>query len=151
MQVFPDRTLPRSLQIAFALIVMASGRAMTLAFIGRAGDGGPGDPPEAWLMPLIGDAVVGLAALAVAGLLWLRPTRTSWMIAIVWSAIAAFDALAAYVVDVATPWPDFFMIEIFGRAMFFAAAAMHIAIIVLLARPDVMRHFGLAPTKPVLA
>ena len=53
----------------FVLLVMTltlSGRAMTLAFIGAAGDGGLGDPPSAWLMPLVGDAIVGITALAVA-------------------------------------------------------------------------------------
>ena len=81
---------------------------MTLVFISRAGDGGAGDPPDAWLMPLIGDAVVGITALGIAWLLWRRPNPTTWLLAVMWNAIAAFDALAAYVVDVATPWPEFF-------------------------------------------
>ena len=46
-------------KILVALVLMASGWAMTLAFIARAGDGGPGDPPDAWLMPLVGDAFIG--------------------------------------------------------------------------------------------
>lgn len=50
--------------------VMAAGRAMTLVFIGRARDGGAGDPPDVWLMPLFGDAVIGLAAIVVALLIW---------------------------------------------------------------------------------
>ena len=131
-----------------ALTVMASGRAMTIAFIHRAGDGGAGDPPDAWLMPLWGDASVGVAALGVAWLLWKRPSPSSWIIAVIWSSIAAFDALAAYVVDVATPWPDFFMIEIFGRARFFAAAAMHLLIIWLLLRPNVRDSYGVHFAAP---
>jgi hypothetical protein len=103
-----------------------------------------GDPPDAWLMPLIGDAVIGLAAVAVVLLIWRRPTPATWVIAVVWSAVGTFDALAAYVVDVSTPWPEFFMLKIFGRSMFFVAAAMHVAIIYLLARPEVLAHFGLA-------
>ena len=127
---------------------MASGRAMTLAFITRAGDGGPGDPPEPWLMPLIGDAVIGVAALAVAYVLWKRPQPGSWLIAVVWSSLAAFDALAAYLVDLASPWPDFFMLEVFGRAMFFAAAAMHVVIIGLLLRDDVMAYYRVHRSWP---
>ncbi len=115
---------------------------MTLAYIHRAGDGGVGDPPQAWLMPLWGDAVVGITALVVAWLLWKRATPSSWVVAIVWSAVAAFDALAAYLVDLATPWPHFFMIEIFGPAMFFAAAGMHVVIIALLTRPHVRELYG---------
>lgn len=129
---------------------MASGRAMTLVFISRAGDGGAGDPPDAWLMPLIGDAVVGITALGIAWLLWRRPNPTTWLLAVMWNAIAAFDALAAYVVDVATPWPEFFMIEIFGRAMFFGATAMHLLMLLLLTRRDVRSHYGLGFVTPAL-
>jgi hypothetical protein len=37
----------------------------------------------------------------------------------------------------------FFMLEIFGRSMFFAAAAMNLVIIWLLAHPEVRREFAL--------
>ncbi len=130
------------LRIVLGLTLMAAGRAMTLAFIARVGDGGVGDPPDAWLMPLIGDAVVGIAAIVVAWLLWSRPTPAVWVVAVVWSSIGAFDAVAAYVVDVSTPWPEFFMLEIFGRTMFFAAAAMHLVVIWLLTTEEVRSHFG---------
>ncbi len=126
-----------------ALILMAAGRAMTLAFIARAGDGGVGDPPDAWLMPLVGDAAIGLGAIIVAVLIWQRPTPTTWVIAVVWSALGAFDALAAFIVQTSSPWPEFFMIEIFGPSMFFAAAALHLAIIYLLSQPEVLAHFEL--------
>jgi len=118
---------------------------MTLAFIGRAGDGGAGDPPEAWLMPLLGDAAIGLTAIVVAVLLWARPSPAIWVAAVAWSAIGAFDAVAAFVVDVTTPWPEFFMLEVFGRSMFFAAAAMHLVIIGLLTRPEVLSRVGFEP------
>ena len=131
------------LKIVIALTLMASGRAMTLAFIGRAGDGGAGDPPDAWLMPLIGDAVIGLAAVAVALLIWRRRTPGAWLVAVVWSALGAFDALAAFIVETSAPWPEFFMLEAFGRSMFFAATAMHLLIIYLLTRPELLAEFGI--------
>ncbi|MGI9613202.1 MAG: hypothetical protein ACR2QO_09855 [Acidimicrobiales bacterium] len=126
------------------LIAMASGRAMTLAFIGSAGDGGPGDPPAAWLMPLVGDAGIGLAAVVILLLVWRRPTPTTWVLAVVWSAIGVFDALAAFIVHTTTPWPEFFMLELFGPTVFFAAAGMHLVIIYLLARTEIRARFGLA-------
>lgn len=138
-------------KILLALTIMASGRAMTLAFIARAGDGGAGDPPDAWLMPLIGDAVIGLAAVVVALLIWKHRTPATWVAAVVWSAIGAFDALAAFVVETSVPWPEFFMLEIFGRSMFFAATAMHLVIIALLAQPDVRAQFGLTSTSHPVA
>ena len=52
------------------LTLMLTGRAMTVAFIHRAGGNAMGGPPIVWLMPLIGDAVVGLSGLVVAYLIW---------------------------------------------------------------------------------
>ncbi len=126
--------------ILLGLTLMLAGRAMTLAYIGRAGGGAPGDPPLGWLMPLIGDAVVGIAALPVAYLLW-RKTRgaTAWAAIIVWNAVALWDALSAYVVHTTTPWPSFFMVEVFGSSMFFMAAGMHGLCIGLAMRPDFRR------------
>ena len=131
------------LRIVIVLTAMSIGRAMTLPFIPRAGDGGPGDPPDAWLMPLIGDAAIGVAAIAVTWLLLTRRTTDVWAAAVAFHAVAAFDALAAYLVELQTPWPEFFMLEIFGRSMFFAAAALQIAALALLWSGDVRRCFGL--------
>ena len=104
---------------------MLSGRAMTLAFLSRIGNGGPGDPPIAWAMPLIGDAVIGLSGIAMV-LLLLKPQKLStWSILVVWNAIGIWDALSAYVIHSTVPWPEFFMIKIFGSSMFFMASAMH--------------------------
>lgn len=132
------------------LVIMATGRAMTLAFIHRVGDGGPGDPPDAWLMPLVGDAIIGIAALAVAALLWKRPSPVSWLIAVVWTVVAAFDAMAAWLVEISTPWPDFFMLELVGWVMFPAAIALHAVILVLLVHPETReRHAVLIETQAV--
>ena len=134
------------LKILIMLTFLAVGRAMTILFIHRAGDGGIGDPPAAWLMPLIGDAVIGVAALGVGWLLVSRQSPVSWLIALVWSGIGAFDALAAWLVHLQTPWPDFFMVEIFGPSMFFGAAAMHFVILWLLTAPEIRHRFGLPVT-----
>lgn len=142
-----------SRKIALVLIVMASGRAMTIPFIHRAGDGGPGDPPEAWLMPLLGDAAIGVAAIVIAFLVWKSPNPGTWAATIAWSAIGAFDAVAALLVELSSPWPEFFMLELIGRPMFFAAVVLHVAIIVLVSRRDALEEFGvsLADQRPVSA
>ena len=132
-------------KIAVVLTVMAAGRAMTIPFIARAGDGGPQDPPEVWLMPLVADAAIGVTALVVAALLWRRPNPTTWAIAIAWSAIGAFDAIAAFIIESTAPWPEFFMLELFGRSMFLAATALHVAIIYLLTRPESRSEFDIGP------
>lgn len=129
---------------AAVLTLLAGGRAMTLAYVGRAGDAGPGDPPAEWLMPLLGDAAVGLTAVVVVLLMWRAPSPVTWAAGIAWSSIGAFDALAAFLVNRSTPWPEFFMLRAFGSSMFFLAAAMQVAIVLLLTRPGARQRFGVA-------
>ncbi len=43
--------MQQNIMLIFTL--MLSGRAMTLAYIHRVGGTMPGDPPAAWLMPLL--------------------------------------------------------------------------------------------------
>ena len=128
-----------SQKIMLILTLMLSGRAMTLAYIHRAGGALPSDPPAAWLMPLIGDAVIGISALWIAFLLMKKTGLWVWTAIIVWNSVAIWDALSAFVIHTTNPWPDFFMINLVGSSMFFAASAMHIIIIVLACRPDVRR------------
>ena len=127
--------------IMFILTLMLSGRAMTLAFIHRAGGTMPGDPPAAWLMPLLGDAVIGVTGLVVAFLILKKAGLWAWTTIVVWNCVAIWDAMSAYVIHITNPWPDFFMLELIGPAMFFAASAMHLLILVLACRPEVRRQW----------
>lgn len=129
--------------ILTVLTLMLAGRAMTLVFISRAGGTGAGDPPAAWLMPLVGDAVIGLTALIVGYLMIRGSSRRAWLLAVVWNILGIWDALSAYLVHVSVPWPEFFMIQIFGSSMFFAAIGMHGACLWLLSREPVKQSFGL--------
>lgn len=128
-------------KIMLFLTLMLCGRAMTLAFIARAGGSGLGDPPAAWLMPLIGDAVIGVSGLWIAYLIINKTGLWVWATILVWNAVAIWDALSAYIVHKTSPWPDFFMTEIFGSSMFFVAALMHFAIIVLLNQREIRSHY----------
>ena len=121
--------------VMLVLTLMMSGRMMTLAFLHRAGRGEAGDPPAAWLMPLIGDAVIGATALAVAWAVWRGRGPMVWAAIIAWNAVGLWDALSAYIVSRSVPWPEFFMIQTFGASMFFVAAAMHLVMIWLALSP----------------
>ncbi len=79
-----------------ALTLMLAGRAMTLAFVARAGGGDVGDPPSAWLMPLLGDAVIGVSAIAIALAAWKGRGLLWWTAIVVWNFLGIWDALAAY-------------------------------------------------------
>ena len=120
--------------LVLILTLMLTGRAMTLAFIHRAGGDAIGDPPLVWLMPLIGDAVVGLSGLVVAYLIWSRKGLAVWTVIVVWNAIAIWDAMSAYIIHRTAPWPEFFMVQIFGSSMFLMASAMHLIILILVIR-----------------
>lgn len=117
--------------IILILTLMLTGRAMTLAFIHRAGGDEVGDPPIAWLMPLLGDAIVGLSGVAIAYLIWRRQGLFVWTSIVVWNVVAIWDALSAYIIHLTVPWPEFFMVQLFGASMFFAASGMHAAILIL--------------------
>lgn len=127
-------------KVIMFLTLLLSGRAMTLAFISRAGGGGPGDPPAAWLMPLVGDAIIGITALIITYLVWKKAGLWVWTALIVWNAVAIWDALSAFTIHLTNPWPEFFMIRLFGPAMFFAAAAMHSVIVWLAFRPNIKQQ-----------
>ena len=127
-------------KIILILTLILSGRAMTLTFIPRVGGSMPGDPPPAWLMPLIGDAVIGLTALLIAYLILKKTGLWVWIAIIVWSSIAIWDALSAFIIHTTNPWPEFFMIKLLGPSMFFAAIAMHLVIVILIFRPGVKKQ-----------
>jgi len=107
------------MQKKFALILtlMLTGRAMTLAFLHRVGGNSPGDPPIGWLMPLLR-----------------RTGLFVWTAIVVWNVVAIWDALSAYIIHLTVPWPAFFMVQLFGASMFFAATAMHAIILILVCR-----------------
>lgn len=134
--------------IMLVLTLMLSGRAITLAFISSAGSGAVGAPPAAWLMPLIGDVVIGVSALFIAYLIWQKTGLWVWVTIIVWNALAIWDALSAYLVHLSNPWPEFFMVQIFGASMFFIASAMHLAIIWIATQATMKKHFvdSVSPT-----
>lgn len=133
--------LSRSRWLMLLLTLMLAGRAMTLAYIGRAGSSTVGAPPAAWLMPLIGDAVIGVTALAVAYLIFRGRGLGAWVTIIVWNALAIWDALSAFIIHLTNPWPSFFMIETFGSSMFFIASMMHVIILILAWQPGVKANF----------
>ena len=128
-------------KIMLILTLMLAGRAMTLAFIHRAGGTMSGDPPSAWLMPLMGDAVIGVSALWIAYLILKKKGLWVWTAIIVWNSLAIWDALSAYIIHKTNPWPEFFMIDLVGSSMFFAASAMHLAIIIMACRTDMKMEF----------
>ena len=130
--------MQRILVLIFTLIL--AGRAMTLAFISSAGSGLPGAPPAPWLMPLIGDAVIGITALLVAYLFWKKSGLWVWTAIIVWNSIGIWDAMSAFIIHHTAPWPEFFMTQIFGSSMFFIASAMHVAIIYLVNQPEIKKQ-----------
>lgn len=135
-------TVQRTVLVIVTLTL--AGRAMTLAFIADAGSGATAAPPAAWLMPLIGDAVIGVSALGAAYLILRGHGPGAWTALVAWNVVGIWDAMAAFVVHQSVPWPEFFMIEVFGSSMFFAAGAMHLLNLWLMTRTGLRAQFGTA-------
>ena len=127
--------------IMLILTLLLSGRAMTIAYLSKAGGTLPGNPPAAWLMPLIGDAIIGISALAIAFLIAKKKGLWVWVSILIWNSIAIWDALSAYIIHTTNPWPEFIMIQTFGASMFFIASFMHLIIISLAFQNEVKSHF----------
>ena len=122
------------------ITLLLAGRAMTLSYVLQAGGPSPTDPPAAWLMPLIGDAIIGVSAIWVAYLLIKESGLWVWAVVLVWNAIAIWDAMSAFVISTTNPWPDFFMLQTFGPSMFFIASLMHLAVIIMATLPSVKQQ-----------
>ena len=135
------RRLGTNRTILLVVTMMLGGRAMTLAFVGDVGSGGVGDPPAAWLMPLVGDAVIGVTALGVVFLIVWGRGLGAWTTIVVWNVVGIWDALSAFLLHQSVPWPEFFMIETFGSSMFFAASAMHLLNLWMVTRSEVRDHY----------
>lgn len=120
--------------IVLILTLMLTLRAMTLAFLHRVGGDAPGDPPIAWLMPLLGDAIIGLSGIVIAYLIWHQRGLFVWTSVVVWNVVAIWDALSAFIIHLTVPWPEFFMVQIFGSWMFFMASAMHLTVLILISQ-----------------
>lgn len=121
--------------ITLILTLMLAGRSMTLAYISRVGGTSAGDPPLAWLMPLVGDAVIGISALAMLYLIWKPKGLWVWTTLMIWNVLGIWDTFSAFLIQMTNPWNEFFMVKTFGSSMFFGAAIMHLIIIILLNRP----------------
>lgn len=123
--------------------LMLSGRAMTIAFLPRIGGSQLGDPPMAWAMPLIGDALIGVSGLLMLALILRSSPNKSWTTLVVWNCIGIWDALSAFTISQTNPWPDFFMLKTFGHSMFFIACGMHVLNLWILStlkgRPELQR------------
>lgn len=122
------------IKLMLVLTLLLSGRAMTLAFIHRVGGQNAGDPPAVWLMPLIGDAVIGIGGVICVYLILLCRGLWVWTLLVMWNALGIWDALSAFIIHKVHPWPEFFMVQIFGSSMFFIASAMHLVNLYLLTR-----------------
>jgi len=85
--------------------------------------------------------LIGASAIWIAFLIVKKTGLWVWTAIIVWNSLAIWDALSAYMIHTTNPWPEFFMINLVGSSMFFAASAMHLAIIILANRSDVRERF----------
>lgn len=94
---------PTGVTLLIVLTALHSYRVLgflELADVGEAPDGAP----ESWFVPLLGDGLVGTAAIIVAILLWKRATAGVWLAAVIFHTLAMWDTAAAAVNNSRNPW-----------------------------------------------
>ena len=100
----------------------------------------PDGAPESWFVPLLGDGLVGTAAIIVAILLWKRATAGVWLAAVIFHTLAMWDTAAAAINNGRNPWDA----SEFADVMWFLFGFTFIVSLVsiyLLSRRDIRRHY----------
>lgn len=121
---------------ATALLTYRAAGYLNLADVGELPDGAP----ESWFIPLLGDGLVGTAAVVVAILLWQRPTFGVWLAAIVFHALALWDTTAAAINNVREPWETSPFADVIWFAFGFTFL-VSVLCVYLLSRRDVRRYY----------
>jgi len=118
------------------LFVWRASAFFNLADVGVPPDGAP----ESWFVPLLGDGLVGTAAIIMAIVLWRRQTAGVWLAAVIVHTIALWDLALSAVNAIREPWDT----NEFADAVWFffgLAFLISIASFYLLSRRDVRDYY----------
>ena len=121
-----------------ALFVWRASAFSNLANVGVPPDGAP----ESWFVPLLGDGLVGTAAIIMAILLWRRQTAGVWLAAVIVHTIALWDLAMSAVNNIREPW----VTNEFADAVWFffgLAFLISVASFYLLSRRDVRGYYDM--------
>lgn len=130
---------PTAVTVLIVITALFAWRAP--AFFNLANVGVPPDgAPESWFVPLLGDGLVGTAAIIMAILLWRRHTAGVWLAAVIVHTIALWDLALSAVNAIMEPWDTNEFADavwfLFGLAFLISVASFY-----LLSRRDVRDYY----------
>ncbi len=119
-----------------ALFVWRASAYSNLASVGVPPDGAP----ESWFVPLLGDGLVGTAAIIMAIVLWRRQTAGVWLAAVIVHTVALWDLVLSAVNAIREPWETSEFADViwfvFGFAFLISIVSFY-----LLSRRDVRDYY----------
>ena len=124
------------LVVITGLFVWRASAFFNLADVGVLPDGAP----ESWFVPLLGDGLVGTAAIIMAIVLWRRHTAGVWLAAVIVHTIALWDLVVSAVNAIREPWDT----NEFADALWFFfgfALLISVASFYLLSKRDVRSYY----------
>ena len=125
------------LVVATALLTYRAAGYLSLPDVGELPDGAP----ESWFIPLLGDGLIGTAAVVIAILLWQRPTSGVWLGTIIFHSLALWDTTAASINNVREPWDEGPVTDAMIWVAFGFTFLVSVLCLYLLSRRDVRRHY----------
>ena len=132
----PRPTVVTVLIVITGLFVWRAPAFFNLADVGVP----PGGAPESWFVPLLGDGIVGVAAITMAIVLWRRQTAGVWLAAVIVHTIALWDLVMSVVNNIREPWDTNEFADaiwfFFGFALIISVASFY-----LLSRRDVRGYY----------
>jgi len=103
----------------------------------------PKGAPESWFIPLLGDGLVGTAAIVIAILLWRQKTAGVWLATVIFHALALWDTTAAAINNIREPWDESAFADVIWFAFGFTFLVSVVSVY-LLSRREVRRYYEVA-------
>ena len=150
--VQPERTVvgardarPAPVRAIVTITALMVYRAGVAAFLPRLGDD---DTSWAWIVPWVGDTLIGLTAPIVAYLLWTRRGALIWGLGLAWTFWGAWDYLSGIMVNIVEPLEDGFGPEWFTYLWLIGWMLAQIYVLWRLTHTDIARYYLATETDP---
>ena len=122
--------------MASTILVYRAFGYIQLADVGKL----PNGAPESWFIPLLGDGLVGTAAIIIGILLWRRATFGVWLATVIFHTIAMWDTATAAINNIREPWDESAFADVIWFAFGFTFL-VSVLCVYLLSRRDVRRYY----------
>ena len=112
-------------------------RIVALTLLPQVGSS-PVSSPISWIIPFLGDSIVGLTAPILAVLLWWKKGLAVWTTGIVWTVFGTWDLFTGLILENVNPWLNN---PLGGSTRFIPFFVLSFLNLYLLSRSDVRHYF----------